>query len=179
MLFPAIVTESWTGAGSARFGAKAKLTFIVEDERQMNSLAMRHSAWPPYPSPMLGLGRRVDHAGTIDRERAMHFSVRKFAFAAALAGGLSAVVVPPASAGGYYGDGYGWGRHYHSGNAWAGAAAAGLLGGLALGAIASSSQYPAYYSGYGYPAPACYLVDQPITDEWGDVLEYRRVRVCN
>jgi hypothetical protein len=106
----------------------------------------------------------------------------KIATAAALAGCLTAAVATPASAGGYYRYGYGWWphRHYHyGGGAWAGAAAAGLLGGLALGAIASSAQYPAYYPGYAYPAyPYCYYADQPLIDEWGNVIEYRRVRVC-
>jgi hypothetical protein len=117
--------------------------------------------------------------GPNDREEQHDMSFRKITFAAALAGGLSAAAAAPASAGGYYGYGYGWGHHYHR-DAWEGAAAAGLLGGLALGVIASSSQYPGYYSsGYGYPAYSpCDLVDQPITDEWGDVIEYRRVRVC-
>jgi hypothetical protein len=115
----------------------------------------------------------------------MELNFRNIAIAATLAGALSAATVTPASAGGYYGYGYGWrpgwGHHHHGGNAWAGAAAAGLLGGLALGAIASSAQYPGYYSsGYEYPAyPACYYADQPIVDPWGNVVEYRRVRVCN
>ena len=44
-----------------------------------------------------------------------------------------------------------WRRH--RGNAGA-AVAAGVIGGLALGAIASSAAQPRYYDGYGYGAPA-------------------------
>ena len=69
-----------------------------------------------------------------------------------------------------------------------GAIAAGVVGGLALGAIAGSA---AANSGYGYnngyaPAPAyapvygggCYLQRQPVYDEDGYVVGHRRVRVC-
>lgn len=61
-----------------------------------------------------------------------------------------------------------------------GAIAAGVIGGLALGAIAGSAA-PAY--GYGYPPPppaygGCYLTRQPIYDDYGNFIRYRRVRVC-
>ena len=72
----------------------------------------------------------------------------------------------------------GW-RGHHGG--WGGGAvAAGVLGGLALGAVAANS-YP-YYGGYGYgPAYAygpggCYLQRERVWDGFG--WRIRRVRVC-
>ena len=60
-------------------------------------------------------------------------------------------------------------RGFHRGWGWGGAAAVGL-GALALGAIAANSA-PAY-------ADECYITRQPIVDRWGNVVGYRRVRVC-
>lgn len=69
-----------------------------------------------------------------------------------------------------------------------GAIAAGVIGGLALGAIAGSAAAnagPGY--GYGYPAYAapapvygggCYLTRQATYDPYGNFAGYRRVRVC-
>jgi hypothetical protein len=71
-----------------------------------------------------------------------------------------------------------------------GAIAAGVVGGLALGAIAGSAAAnaaPAY--GYGYAAPAyaapapvydggCYFTRQATYDPYGNFAGYRRVRVC-
>ena len=65
----------------------------------------------------------------------------------------------PASAGGYH-RGFGWGP----------AAAIGI-GALAIGAIAASSG-PAY-------AADCYIARRPVLDAWGNVVGYRRVRVCD
>lgn len=93
-----------------------------------------------------------------------------------------------------YGHGYGgryggWRRHNNGG-----AVAAGLIGGLAIGALAASAAYPAYGYGYGdpygsagyYPAygsgygygPACYTVRRRYVDAWGGVV-IRRVQVCD
>jgi hypothetical protein len=71
-----------------------------------------------------------------------------------------------------------------------GAIAAGVLGGLAAGAIvgsaaANSGYYaaPAYAApAYAPPAPAyggCYFTRQPVYDEEGYVVGHRRVRVCD
>jgi hypothetical protein len=90
--------------------------------------------------------------------------------AIALAGaGSLAITSSPAEAGWrtgtwrYYG-GYGWGWRRHHG----GAVAAGLIGGLVLGALAASaaSAYPAYYApypAYAYPAyaPVTYTYAYP------------------
>jgi len=62
-----------------------------------------------------------------------------------------------------------WGDH-HGG--WGGPAAAGFLGGLAIGAIAAAS-HPVYYGG------SCTLANRPVTDGYGDVVGYRRVEFCN
>ena len=70
-----------------------------------------------------------------------------------------------------------------------GAIAAGVLGGLAVGAIAGSAaaNNNGYYGGPAYapayaPAPAyrggCYFTRQPVYDEDGEVVGRRRVRVC-
>lgn len=76
-----------------------------------------------------------------------------------------------------------------------GAVAAGVIGGLALGAIAGSAaananRYGAYGPGYGpaydegpaYADPGygggCYFTRQPVYDEYGEVVGHRRVRVC-
>jgi hypothetical protein len=67
---------------------------------------------------------------------------------------------------GYYG-GYGGWRHRHYG----GAVAAGIVGGLALGALAASAAQPTYVSG-------CWTERRSFVNAWGDVT-IRRVRVCN
>lgn len=66
--------------------------------------------------------------------------------------------------------------------------AAGVIGGLALGAIAGSAAANAngYNGGYApaYAAPqpyyggGCYFQRRPIYDEDGELVRYRRVRVC-
>jgi hypothetical protein len=58
-------------------------------------------------------------------------------------------------------------RHRHHGHYWGGVAAAGALTALTLGAIAVSE------------APSnCYVARRPVTDDWGNVLYFRRMRVC-
>lgn len=71
-----------------------------------------------------------------------------------------------------------------------GAIAAGVLGGLAVGAIAGSAAAnsnngyygggPAYAPAYAAPAygGGCYFTRQPVYDEDGEVVGHRRVRVC-
>jgi hypothetical protein len=46
---------------------------------------------------------------------------------------------------------------------------------LALGATAAAAT--PYYYGYGYPA--CGIVRHPVVDEYGIIVGYHRVRVCN
>jgi len=77
--------------------------------------------------------------------------------------------------GGYYP--YGYRRSYNGG-----AVAAGLIGGLALGAIASAATSPYYYGGYyspAYYAPAqtCYIERRRFVDRYGRV-GTRRVQTC-
>lgn len=72
-----------------------------------------------------------------------------------------------------------------------GAIAAGVVGGLAVGAIAGSAAAHAGYGygyGYGYPPPAyaapvygggCYFTRQATYDPYGNFAGYRRVQVCN
>jgi hypothetical protein len=76
---------------------------------------------------------------------------------------------------------------------YGGAVAAGVVGGLALGALFAGATRPAYGYGYGYyggptyvadpyyaPAyPRCYRTWQPAYDSWGRYLGERRVRVCD
>jgi hypothetical protein len=56
------------------------------------------------------------------------------------------------------------------GYGWRGPA---LVGGLALGALAAGA-YAAPAYGYG----GCYITRRPVVNRWGDVVAYRRVRVC-
>jgi hypothetical protein len=55
-----------------------------------------------------------------------------------------------------------------------GPVAAGVLGGLALGALAGS----AYAYGPGYYG-RCYVQNQPAYDGWGNFAGYQPVQVCN
>lgn len=56
--------------------------------------------------------------------------------------------------------------HHHHGGGFVGA----LFGGLVLGAIAAEAASHDYDCGY---------VRQPVTDDYGYVVGYHRVRVCN
>lgn len=124
--------------------------------------------------------------------------------AAVTLGGAAIVSSAPAEAGyyghryggygGYYGGGYrhagyyGYRPYYRRGYG-GGAVAAGLIGGLAVGAIAASASqgygygYPAYGYGqpvaYGYPAYSseCYVVRRKFVNQWGDLV-IRREQVC-
>jgi len=61
--------------------------------------------------------------------------------------------------------------------------AAGLLGGLAVGAIATGGVAPYYgaspYYGAGPYYDDCWIDSRPVYNHWGDFVGYRRVRVCN
>ena len=79
-----------------------------------------------------------------------------------------------------------WRRGHHRGG-WGGPVAAGVIGGLALGAIAAQAapryHYPAYGHGYApaYAAPhySCFRQRRPAYDHWGNFAGYRVVRVCH
>jgi hypothetical protein len=60
-----------------------------------------------------------------------------------------------------------------------GAFAAGLLGGLAVGAIAAGGVGPYYGAGPYYGYGECWIDSRPVYNRWGDFVGYRRVRVCN
>ncbi|MBL8590175.1 MAG: hypothetical protein JNK46_16700 [Methylobacteriaceae bacterium] len=53
-----------------------------------------------------------------------------------------------------------------------GAVAAGVIGALAIGAIAASAAPRPYYV-YG-----CHIERRPVYNAWGDVVGFRRIRVC-
>ncbi|HUZ90351.1 MAG TPA: hypothetical protein VMU78_00380 [Methylocella sp.] len=74
----------------------------------------------------------------------------------ALGMGIAATSTPAAA----------WGYHHPWG--WG---IGGLAAGLALGAAAAA---PYYYGDEG-----CYLARQPVVDAYGNVIGYRRIRVCN
>jgi hypothetical protein len=66
-----------------------------------------------------------------------------------------------------------------------GAVAAGVIGGLAVGAIVESQANRGYYGGPGYYEPgyqpvygACHIERQQVVDQYGNY-RLRRVRVCN
>lgn len=108
---------------------------------------------------------------------------------------LTATATPSEAQGyGYHRGGYGRGWHggYRGGywrggrgNNWGAPVAAGVIGGLALGALAAGAA-GAYGNGYGYApsygyAPAyggCYLQNRPAYDGWGNIIGYQPVQVC-
>ncbi|MBM3608798.1 MAG: hypothetical protein FJX29_10185 [Alphaproteobacteria bacterium] len=85
------------------------------------------------------------------------------------------------------GGGYAHPGFVHKNHGWRGGpVAAGVLGGLALGAVSVHAARSRYYDpGYGYQpdyapayAPACVKQHQPVYDNWGNFHGYRKVRVC-
>ncbi len=78
-----------------------------------------------------------------------------------LAFGVAATSTPAAAWGGFH-HGWGWGL-------------GGVAAGLALGATAAAS---APYYGYGPTYAGCYISRQPVVDVYGNIVGYRRVRVC-
>ena len=65
-------------------------------------------------------------------------------------------------------------EHGFNGALFGGLAAGALLG----GAIAANSG-PSYYAAPAYVEGSCYMSRQPVVNRWGDVVGYRRVRVCD
>ena len=47
------------------------------------------------------------------------------------------------------------------------------VGALALGALGASSYYAPAYAG------SCYVERRAVTNRWGDVVGFRRVRICD
>lgn len=99
----------------------------------------------------------------------------------ALAGSLGAGLAP-ALAADWDDYNYGWGQQAYGQRHWrrgrngdwdnGAAAAAAAVGGFALGAVAAGAART-------YDADDdCYVVDRPIRDGWGNVVDYRRVQVC-
>jgi hypothetical protein len=109
------------------------------------------------------------------------------------------MVAGPAGVGYYGHQGYRPARAYHGGyrggyhrsrNNYGGAVAAGVIGGLALGALAATPSYayptypaypvatPGYYGATTvYEAPACYTVRRRYVDDWGRTI-VQREQVC-
>jgi hypothetical protein len=79
--------------------------------------------------------------------------------------------------------GYGYRPHYRRGSDVGGAAAAGVIGGLALGALAARPAYSyptrpgGYYGANAYDEPDCYTVRRRFVDDWGRVI-IRREQIC-
>ncbi|MGA3062769.1 MAG: hypothetical protein ABSD90_06020 [Methylocystis sp.] len=98
----------------------------------------------------------------------MSLNTVKVIAAAALIGALSSA---PAFADG-------WGRG--GGHFWGPAAAIGVIGVVVAGSALAAAQpvYPAGDGVYAEPAPTCYFARQPVVDGWGNLISYRRVRVC-
>ena len=90
-----------------------------------------------------------------------------------LGAGITATATPSAAQG-WYGHRRHHGYSHRGYNDWGGAAAAGILGGLALGALAGS----AYAHGPAYSG-GCYWQNQPAYDGWGNFAGYQPVQVCD
>ena len=58
-----------------------------------------------------------------------------------------------------------------------GAIAAGIIGGLALGAMAAGAAN-SYYAPRPVYSGSCWMERRAVTNRWGDVVGYRRIRVC-
>jgi hypothetical protein len=89
---------------------------------------------------------------------------------------VALLAATPASAdwhGGHGGRGHG--HHGWSG----GGVAAGIIGGLALGALAVGASRHAYAAPTYYDAPECYRDVRPVHDAWGRYMGERVVRVCD
>jgi hypothetical protein len=57
--------------------------------------------------------------------------------------------------------------------------AAGVIGGLALGALAAGAARPYYYGpGPAYYGYGCHIERQPVYDAWGRFRGWQRIRVC-
>ena len=58
-----------------------------------------------------------------------------------------------------------------------------LFGGLAAGAILggalAANSGPGYAVAPAYDVGACYMTRRPVVNSWGEVVGYRRVRVCD
>jgi hypothetical protein len=117
------------------------------------------------------------------KETIMRINWTKSALGAMAAMTLALAVATPASAQYYRGYGGGWHGGYgggwhggYGGGGWGAgpAVAAGVLGGLALGAVAAGAARGPYYGG-----GECWIERRPVYDEYGDFLGRRRMRVCN
>jgi hypothetical protein len=56
--------------------------------------------------------------------------------------------------------------------------AAGVIGGMALGAVAANPNRSPYYDGFGADYDDCWVERRPVDDEYGEIIGRRRVRVC-
>jgi hypothetical protein len=105
--------------------------------------------------------------------------------ALALMTGVLGLGLAPAKAADRDDDGYGQGHHrdwdqgHWRGGGWDrrgwdddGAAVGAAVGGFALGAAVDAVARPRHYSD-------CYIIDRPIRNGWGNVVDYRSVEVCD
>ncbi len=62
-----------------------------------------------------------------------------------------------------------------------GLVAAGIIGGLALGALAAgaANASPGYYAPQRVYGGECWMERRAVYNRFGDVVGYRRIRVCN
>ena len=108
---------------------------------------------------------------------------RKTLTASAASLALAAILAATPVMADWHGGRGGRGHHGHRG--WnGGAVAAGIIGGLALGALAVGASRRAYaepvYETYpAYDAPVCHRASRPVYDAWGRYAGERLVRVCN
>ncbi|MGA8172729.1 MAG: hypothetical protein WB816_18110 [Methylocystis sp.] len=103
----------------------------------------------------------------------MNAALKKLTVVVTLAGLVatgSLAAATPAAAGWGWRHGGGWGYHREG---WGVPVVAGLLGAVAVGTLANAATAPTYYA-----AGPCYFGDRPVVDAWGNVVDYRRARIC-
>ena len=66
-----------------------------------------------------------------------------------------------------------------AGHGWNAAVVGGLAAGVLVGGAIAANAGPAYAVAPDYDEGACYLTRRPVVNAWGEVVGYRRVRVCD
>jgi hypothetical protein len=135
----------------------------------------------PFSQPRI-ISRHEPKTRTFGRREEKSMTVLRKSITGALAaltlGATVAATATPASAD-WRGHRGGWHGGHQRG--WGGPVAAGVIGGLALGAFAANAG-PRYYAptaGQRFYGGDCFRQDRPTYDRWGRFIGYRAVTVCD